>query len=143
MIALAIAGLAVFLQPPLTPTRESETTLLVEEYDQQLEATLATMISSAEIDENGEIFFARPIGDPRYLQPRSGRYWQVSDGTKGALTSRSLFDRMIKLANTAPLGETLFYDSNQFESEPLRIAQRTVRLPGSNVDWQFVAARAR
>src|SRR3546814_5889248 len=35
------------------------------------------------------------------------------------------------------------YDSKQFPGEPLRLMERTVRLPGSNVAWRFMVAQAR
>jgi len=37
----------------------------------------------------------------------------------------------------------VFYDSAQFPDEPLRIAQRTVGLPGSDTQWQFALAGSR
>jgi len=39
--------------------------------------------------------------------------------------------------------EPLYYNSDQFPNEPLRVVERTVRLPGSDVEWRFIVARAR
>ena len=39
--------------------------------------------------------------------------------------------------------EPLYYNSDQFSNEPLRVVERTVRLPGSDVEWQFIVARSR
>ncbi|WP_435418231.1 helix-turn-helix transcriptional regulator [Parerythrobacter aurantius] len=142
MIVVGILLLAPLVYPapdavegPISPT-------VAKAYDEQLEATLATMISSAEIGDDGEVFFVRPIGDPQFLQPKSGRYWQVSGEGHGDFTSRSLFDR--RLQSSGRKAKTPdFYDSNQFPEEPLRVAERTVILPGSKVEWQFIVARSR
>jgi hypothetical protein len=42
-----------------------------------------------------------------------------------------------------PQLEPLYYNSEQLPNEALRIAERTTRLPGSDVVWQFVVARSR
>jgi hypothetical protein len=46
--------------------------------DAQLDSVLDTMVASAEIGPSGEVFFDRPVGDARFLEPNSGFYWQVS-----------------------------------------------------------------
>jgi hypothetical protein len=101
------------------------------------------MIASAEIGSGGEIFFNRAIGDRRFLEPNSGRYWQISGEGQEDFRSRSLWDRRLEASGSKAWSEPLYYDSDQFPDEPLRVAERTVRLPGSQVEWQFVAARSR
>jgi hypothetical protein len=110
--------------------------------DQQLNQALADMIASAEIGSEGEIFFTN-ISDPRFLEPNSGRYWQISSEGRDTFRSRSLWDRTLEASGREAWTEPLFYSSDQFADEPLRIAERTVRLPGSDVEWQFVVASAR
>src|SRR5687768_7233693 len=56
----------------------AQTSLLTRELDQQLNHMLTDMIASAEIGPDGKIFFNRPLGDRRFLEPNSGRYWQIS-----------------------------------------------------------------
>ncbi|MDN8937849.1 hypothetical protein Q0P02_14545, partial [Staphylococcus aureus] len=55
--------------------------------DDQLEYVLTAMISSAEIGPDGEVFFNRPLGDQRFLEPNSGLYWQISGQGHADFTS--------------------------------------------------------
>jgi hypothetical protein len=111
--------------------------------DQQLNAVLDAMIASAEVDPDGKLFFNDVLGDQRFLEFDSGYYWQISAKGREDFPSRSLANRRLGVDPHAAWAEPHHYDSNQFPDEPLRIVQRTVRLPGSEVDWQFVVARSR
>ncbi len=115
--------------------------LLTREHDQQLRYALDAIIASAEVGPDGELFFNSALGDQRFLQPNSGYYWQVSGEGQKDFRSRSLWDRRIKISGDKAEKEPLYYDSDQFPDEALRIAERTIRLPGSDVEWQFVVAR--
>lgn len=111
--------------------------------DEQLDVVLADMIASADIGPGGEVFFHHRLGDRRFLEPNSGRYWQISAAGQEAFRSRSLWGRTLEVSGRKAWAAPLTYDSDQFPGEPLRIAERTVRLPGSEVEWQFVVAGAR
>ena len=124
----------------LAPT---QTDILTREFDQQLNYMLTAMIASTEIGPDGKVFFNRPLGDQRFLEPNSGRYWQISGDGHEAFSSRSLWDRKLNVSGRKAWTEPLHYNSDQFQSEPLRVGERTVRLPGSEVEWQFVVARPR
>jgi hypothetical protein len=113
------------------------------EFDEQLNSVLTALIVSAEIAPGGEVFLNRALGDRRFLEPDSGRYWQITGEGQEDFTSRSLGGREIKISGRKAWTEPFYYNSDQFKNEPLRIAERTVRLPGSDVDWQFVVARSR
>ncbi|AOL94481.1 Sensor histidine kinase [Porphyrobacter sp. LM 6] len=116
-------------------------------FDDQLDYILTAMIASAEIDPFGEVWFYRTLGDQRFLEPGSGLYWQISGGDYEPIASRSLWDRTLKLEGSHVAGdhfdsEVHFYNSSQFAGEPLRIAERTVILPGSETRWTFAVASA-
>ncbi|WP_081853280.1 sensor histidine kinase [Erythrobacter longus] len=124
---------------------------VVANFDEQLEYQLTSMIASAEIDSFGEVWFYRTLGDQRFLEPGSGLYWQISGEGYEPYPSRSLWDRTLSLqADKRGAGtdaaafdsEVHIYDSAQFEGEPLRIAERTVILPGSETRWTFAVASA-
>jgi hypothetical protein len=120
-----------------------QTALLTREYDRQLDHMLTALISSAEIDSDGNVFFSRAPGDQRFLEADSGFYWQISGEGHEAFASRSLWDRTLTVSGRKAWSEALYYDSDQFPNEPLRVAERTVRLPGSDAEWQFSVARSR
>ncbi len=137
-VLLLVGGIA--LERMLTTQVESN-------FDEQLEYILTAMIASAEIDPFGEVWFYRTLGDQRFLEPGSGLYWQISGGEYEPIASRSLWDRTLKLEGAAGEGgqfdsEAHFHDSDQFTGEPLRIAERTVILPGSETRWTFAVASA-
>ncbi|QDH36238.1 HAMP domain-containing sensor histidine kinase [Porphyrobacter sp. YT40] len=116
-------------------------------FDEQLDYILTAMIASAEIDPFGEVWFYRALGDQRFLEPGSGLYWQISGGDFEPIASRSLWDRTMELEGSRAKGEHFdsevhFYNSAQFPGEPIRIAERTVILPGSETRWTFAVASA-
>jgi len=116
--------------------------LLRAQFDEQLQYTMVAMIGSTEIGPEGEVYFNRQLGDQRFLEPNSGYYWQISGRGHEDFPSRSLWDRTLRISGR-PAPEPYYYPSEQFAEEPLRVLERTVRLPGSEVDWQFVVAGAR
>ena len=117
--------------------------LLNSQFDDQLNYMLSAMLGSTEIGPEGEVYFNRPLGDQRFLEPSSGLYWQISGEGQEDYPSRSLWDRTLQLRPGPPTSETVFYDSEQFPNEPLRVVESSVRLPGSDTVWRFAVAAAR
>ncbi len=116
------------------------TGLVTNQFDEQLELSLMAMVSSAELDPFGEVFFNRPLGDQRFLEPGSGFYWQISAPEMDAFASRSLWDERLEIDYNRDAVKPAFYYSNQFADERLRVVQRSINLPGSETQWQFVVA---
>ncbi len=119
---------------------------IVDSIDNQLTYVLNSMIASSEIDPIGEVRFNRPPADQRFVEPYSGFYFQISGVGADTYASRSLWDRRLRVnGNHADLKPHL-YDSEEFSTpghpERLRIAERDVRLPGSNVWWRFQVAQS-
>ena len=100
------------------------TGLITRNFDDQLGYMLTAMVGSAEIGPDGEVFFNRPLGDQRFLEPNSGLYWQITGKGHDDFPSRSLWDRTLNIDtnhfDTAPH----VYDSAQFQGEPLRVMER-------------------
>jgi signal transduction histidine kinase len=63
------------------------------------------------------------------------------------LVSRSLWDRRLRVSATHRDVRPHLYDSNEFSTadhyEPLRIAERDVQLPGSDIWWRYQIAQSR
>ncbi|GAA5059267.1 sensor histidine kinase [Erythrobacter westpacificensis] len=119
------------------------TNLVSSQFDDQLSIALNAMALSAELDPFGEVRFNRILGDQRFLEPNSGYYWQINGEGVEPLPSRSLWDERLDIREDAQAFETIFYNSQQPELGSLRLAQRTVILPDSDVEWQFVVAGSR
>ena len=112
-------------------------------FDNQLEYVLTAMIASAEIGNDGEVKMNRPLGDQRFLEPNSGLYWQITG--KGAMPfpSRSLWDRELKTQAIPNDRAVHFRNSREFRDEPLRIAERSIILPDSDIYWIFMVGQSR
>lgn len=143
MIAISAIWIVVLLLGGGLALDRTLTSLVERNFDTQLNNNLTALIASAEIQQTGEIWLIRPMGDQRFLEPNSGLYWQISaTDSEEVLPSRSLWDQTLDLADSRE-NEVLNYDSQQFRGEPLRIAQRDAILPGSDTRWTFAVASSR
>ena len=119
------------------------TSSLSENFDKQLEYVLNAMIAASEMGPDGEVRFNRPPADQRFLEPYSGVYFQVSGEGADTFPSRSLWDRRLRVDTSHNDIDLHTYDSREFQDEPLRIVERDVILPGSEVRWRFQVAQSR
>ncbi|MDP9057621.1 MAG: HAMP domain-containing histidine kinase [Pseudomonadota bacterium] len=117
--------------------------MVTRNFDDQLGYMLTAMVGAAEIGPDGEVFFNRPLGDQRFLEPNSGLYWQITGKGHEDFPSRSLWDRSLKLKQDHFDSQPHSYDSAQFPGEPLRVMERSIILPGSKTIWWFVVAESR
>ena len=116
---------------------------IVQNFDDQLEYVLNAMIASSEIGPDGEVRFNRQPADQRFIEPYSGVYFQISGEGADTFPSRSLWDRRLEVQDQHRDVEVHVYNSDEFEGEPLRVSERDVILPGSNVRWRFQVAQSR
>jgi signal transduction histidine kinase len=126
---------------------------IVATFDAQLEYVLNAMIAASETGPGNEVRFIRPPADQRFLETYSGAYYQISNLKVGTcpvdptsqlcLRSRSLWDRGLRIGNPKENFELRAYDSDEFSDEPLRILERDVILPGSEVRWRYKVAQSR
>lgn len=143
MILTAAAWITILLIGGGAALDRVLTNSVEQNFDTQLEYVLTAMIASAEIGPDGEIRMNRPLGDQRFLEPNSGLYWQITGKDVTPFPSRSLWDRALN----PPAGHSdqavHFRNSNEFLDEPLRIAERSIKLPDSDVSWTFMVAQSR
>ena len=143
MLFIAFAWILVLLLGGGLALDQTLTGLVTRNFDDQLGYMLTAMVASAEIGPEGEVYFSRPLGDQRFLEPNSGLYWQISGRGHDEFASRSLWDRTLKLKGDHFDNQPHIYDSKQFDGEPMRVIERSVILPGSNTAWQFAVAQSR
>nr|WP_299243509.1 HAMP domain-containing sensor histidine kinase [uncultured Halomonas sp.] len=127
---LAAALVLVLLVLPLAGVglaynfREAVTT----SFDQRLTSLLRVMLARLEQDPiSRRLDTTLSLGDPRFSRVFSGWYWQVTDTRDTTLVSRSLWDQRLPVIQSE--GETL-RNAMGPRGEPLRIAERDIRLPG-------------
>jgi hypothetical protein len=63
---------------------------------------LNQLIAGIDVDAEGRIVVTRPPADPRFAEPLSGLYWQITDDRGQMLRSRSLWDTALTLAPDMP-----------------------------------------
>ncbi|MEY4160832.1 MAG: hypothetical protein RLZZ136_1453, partial [Pseudomonadota bacterium] len=143
MMVIAAGWITVLLLFGGVALDRTMTSLVERSFDDQLSNMLNAMVASAEVDRYGEIYFNRPLGDQRFLEPNSGLYWQISGKGHEDFPSRSLWDRSLKLQGNHFDSVPHAYNSPQFAAEPLRMMERTVILPGSETQWWFAVAQNR
>jgi signal transduction histidine kinase len=112
-------------------------------FDSGLEYVLTALIGSSELGPDGEVLLIREMADQRFLEPYSGLYYQISGAGHEPFPSRSLWDRRLAADRPIPEGEVQFIDTRELQGEVLRVAERDVRLPGSDVLWRFQVAQNR
>lgn len=97
-------------------------------FNERLESLLNVVIAGISYDQTqNHLGRQRQLGDPRFDRVFSGWYWQVRDDGDRVLTSRSLWDQRLPHAHDAGL---TFRDIAGPREEPLRLAERDIRLPG-------------
>lgn len=111
-------------------------------FDDQLSASIPSMLAAAELDPFGEVRFNRPPVDPGFNEPYSGLYWQVNSENRAAFRSRSLWDRELPVDFSQSCVEPCVSRSTVFRNEPLRIIERDGIIPGSSVTWRFQVAQS-
>ena len=120
-------------------------------FDAQLEYVMTALIATAEIDAEGGVSLNRTPADQRFLEAYSGLYFQISpsDATTREevsplnFPSRSLWDRRLQVRGGHQDFDVHTYNSGEFEGELLRVVERDVRLPGSEIRWRFQVAQNR
>lgn len=143
MMLIAAVWISILLLVGGVALDRTLTGLITRSFDEQLGYFLNAMVASTEIDQHGEVFFNRPLGDQRFLEPNSGLYWQISGPGHDDYGSRSLWDRSLKSRSNQFDAAPRIYDSDQFVGEPLRIMERSIILPGSKTNWRFAVAASR
>lgn len=143
MMLIAFGWITILLLAGGFALDRTLTNLVEKNADDQLAYMLTAMIASAEVDPVGDIWFTRPLGDQRFMEPNSGLYWQISGKGREDYPSRSLWDRSLQVRADHDDTDIHIYDSDQFPGEPLRVAERSVILPGSDTKWWFVVAASR
>lgn len=143
MILTAAAWITILLIGGGAALDRVLTNSVEQNFDTQIEYVLTAMIASAEIGPDGEIRMNRPLGDQRFLEPNSGLYWQITGKDAMPFPSRSLWDRALRPPVRHKDQAIHFRNSDEFPDEPLRIAERSIKLPDSDVAWTFMVAQSR
>lgn len=120
LIALTIAGggLVLLFERHVARTLASD-----------LDVHLKQLLAGIDADPQGNFVLTQPPADPRFADPLSGLYWQVSDDRGQLLRSRSLWDTTMRLPADQPApGEVHQHEIAGPGGARLLVAERVVRL---------------
>jgi signal transduction histidine kinase len=141
IVALAAIWIAVLLTLGGFALDRIVAGTITRNFDEQLGKALPAMIGAAELDPFGDVRFNRQPVDPRFNEPYSGLYWQVSAAGRLPFRSRSLWDRDLAVDFGQSCVDPCVSRSDVFRNEPLRVIERDGIIPGSPVVWRFSVAQ--
>lgn len=120
LIALAVAGAGLVL----VFERHVARTLT-----EELDVYLKQLVAGIDLDAQGNLVLTQPPTDPRFEDPLSGLYWQVSDDRGQVLRSRSLWDASMKLpTDQLGPGEVHQHETQGPEGKRVLVAERAITL---------------
>lgn len=143
MITIAALWITVLLAVGGIALDRVLSSAITRNFDSQIDYVLTALIASSEIGPDGEPYLNRPPADQRFLEPYSGLYFQISGPGFDHFRSRSLWDRALTVGPPHSDLGVHTYDSGVFQEETLRVLERDVQLPGSDVRWRFQVAQSR
>jgi signal transduction histidine kinase len=100
---------------------------------------LEGVVAGTELREDGRLDLSLQLGEPRFDQPFSGWYWQISDGEQPVRRSASLWAQALVLPH--PDQEEVVLSEVPGPSEQtLRVLIRPILLPGRDEPFWYAVA---
>lgn len=97
------------------------------------------MVAGTQLRDDGRLDLSLQLGEPRFDQPFSGWYWQISDGEQPVRRSSSLWAQALVLPH--PEGEELVLSEVPGPSgQTLRVLIRPIVLPGGDEPYWYAVA---
>ena len=109
-------------------------------FDDTLNDQVAELVAASEGDNQGGLQLTWEPADPRYALPHSGWYWQIIDGERIVVSSRSLWTSRLALAEAEKTTKSDAILISGPDDEPLRALVLAIRLPGGEHPLSFVVA---
>jgi len=116
-------------------------------FDRRLDTLLEALVAVTDADTGakGVIRVLGPQGDPRFNQPYSGLYWQINQGRKIRLASRSLWDKTLTLKDVPAVSNTEGVPVRRYEAvgprvQRLRVIERDITLDEAGPVLRYAVA---
>lgn len=120
LLALGLSGVGLVLLFERHVTRTLAEDLVV---------VLNQVIGGIDIDAQGRLTVTAQPSDPRFAEPLSGLYWQVSDDRGETFRSRSLWDTALQFSPDAPApGEVHEHELAGPGGSRVLVVERVIRL---------------
>ena len=110
----------------------------------ELRSQIDLIVSDIRIGPNGKVQLSQNPSEPRFSEPFSGRYWQVTHGDD-RLRSPSLWGKDLDASAVPPevFGDLVIEQTKGPIFEPILVAHRSLALPGGAADDHVVVSVAR
>jgi len=100
---------------------------------------LEGVVAGTTVGDDGRLDLSLQLGEPRFDQPFSGWYWQISDGEQPVRRSSSLWAQALILPH--PEGEEMVLAEVPGPSDQtLRVLIRSILLPGQDQRYWYAVA---
>ncbi len=109
-------------------------------FDARLNVLLESLIVSAEYDRKQGVYLSGSLPDPRFEQPYSGWYWQITPRNGPAMISRSLWDREMAQDLSQPAPQPRQYYAIGPDDEEIRVIERDIIFPDADASVRFAVA---
>lgn len=114
--------------------------ILERNFDERLNGLLENLIAVSSDDNSTVTNLYRPMVDPRFDQPYSGWYWQISVEGFNPRRSRSLWDINLDADFDQSINEASFRETTGPEAQILRVVERDITISDSNVIYRYAVA---
>lgn len=111
--------------------------------DSRLSVLLDNLIGVTNVEGAGSVNLSRALVDPRFDEPYSGWYWQISGKGAASFRSRSLWDLELQSHVGKVYAHPHFSDIIGPEDQHLRVVERDILLPDSDRVFRFLIAADR
>lgn len=109
-------------------------------FDARLNVLLESLIVSAEYDRKQGVYLSGSLPDPRFEQPYSGWYWQITPRDGPVMISRSLWDRELAQDLSQPAPQPRQYYAVGPDDQELRVIERDIIFPDADASVRFAVA---
>ena len=109
-------------------------------FDARLVILLEGLVTTSKVEGDGQLRLERSLGEPRFEQPYSGWYWQISNPDGPIERSRSLWDQELRPPPDPTHDPIQRYDMVGPESMPIRVIARDIVLPGDERPFRYAVA---
>lgn len=109
----------------------------------ELRSQIDLILSDIRVGPDGKVVLSHVPSEPRFSEPFSGRYWQVSHGSD-RIRSPSLWGNDLDVSNVPRevFGDLVVEQMTGPMSEPILVGHRSLNLPGSDIDEHIVVSVA-
>jgi len=116
--------------------------VLEKNFDDRLNSLMENLIGiSTNLNSSqGAVGFYRAVADPRFEQPYSGWYWQISAKEFNPFRSRSLWDQSLETDLNKDSSQTQYFHMTGPEEQKLRVVERDITIPGNDTVFRFTVA---